>query len=214
MEWPLLAGVPAEEVQQLLAISRRRRFAKGEVVFHRGDPGDSLHLVVSGRFAIRLTTPLGDTATLGIRGPGESFGELALVDPDAHRSATVEALEPAETRAVAYSEFERLQSQRPEMGRVLVALLGAALRRTNELLLDALYVPAERRVLRRLAELAAGGEVILTQEELAQVAGTSRSTVNRVLREEEKRGAIALERGRTVVLDLAAIQRRGRVTSE
>jgi len=214
VEWPLLAGVPAEEVQHLLAISRRRRFEKGEVVFHRGDPADSLHLVVSGRFAIRLMTPVGDTATLAICGPGQSFGEVALVDPDAHRSATVEALERAETRAVLYSEFERLQGERPEMTRVLVALLGAALRRTNELLLDALYVPAERRVLRRLAELAAGGDVVLTQEELAEVAGTSRSTVNRVLRDEEKRGSLTLERGRTVVLDLAAIERRGRVMSE
>lgn len=215
MEWKILAGVPAEEVHRLLAACRRRTFAKGEVVFHHGDPGDSLHLVVSGRFAIRIMTPFGGTATLGIRGPGQSFGEMALVHPAAHRAATVAALEPAETRTVAYSEYERLRTLHPEIDRVLVVLLAAEVRRNGELLLDALYIPAERRVLRRLAELAEAAEVVaLTQEELAQLAGTSRATVNRVLREEERRGTLSLRRGETIVLDREAIRKRGRVTSE
>src|SRR5437868_12006755 len=107
MEWPIFAGLPQEDVQAVLGVARKRTFSKGEIVFHRGDPGDSLHLVVSGRFAVRVMTPVGDVATVRIRGPGESFGEMALVHPTAHRSATVGALEPAETRALAYSEFER-----------------------------------------------------------------------------------------------------------
>jgi CRP/FNR family transcriptional regulator, cyclic AMP receptor protein len=83
--------------------------------------------------------------------------------------------------------------------------------RNGQLLLDALYVPAERRVLRRLLEL--GSPVVLTQEELAQLAGTSRATVNRVLRDEEKRGAVELTRGRITVSDADAIRRRARVTT-
>jgi CRP/FNR family transcriptional regulator, cyclic AMP receptor protein len=208
MEWPLFEGLPRDDVQSVLQAARRRMFAKGEIVFHYGDPGDSLHLVVKGRFAVRVMTPVGDVATLGIRGPGESFGEMALVEPDAHRSATIQALEPSETLALAYSQLGHL---RPAVDRMLVVLLADQLRRNNQLLLDAFYVPAERRVLRRLLEL--GETVELTQEELAQLAGTSRATVNRVLREEEKRGALRLDRGRVTVLDADALRRRARTAA-
>jgi CRP/FNR family cyclic AMP-dependent transcriptional regulator len=87
----------------------------------------------------------------------------------------------------------------------------------NERLLGALYLPVERRLLRRLRELTAASDddeqpidVPLTQEELAELAGTTRATINRILREEEKRGTVALRRGRTVVLDRAQIARRAR----
>jgi CRP-like cAMP-binding protein len=208
MEWPLFAGLPQHDVQAVLGTARRRMFAKGEVVFHHGDPGDSLHLVAKGRFAVRVMTPTGDVATLGIRGPGESFGEMALVNPDAHRSATVQALEPAETLALAYSQLGHV---RGAVDRMLVVLLADQMRRSNQLLLDAFYVPAERRVLRRLLEL--GETVVLTQEELAQLAGTSRATVNRVLRDEEKRGALRLDRGRVTVLDAESLRRRARTAA-
>jgi CRP/FNR family transcriptional regulator, cyclic AMP receptor protein len=211
VEFRLLSDVPPEEARELLAVSRRRTFAKGEVVFHAGDPGDSLHLVVKGSFAVRLIAPRGDTVTVAVRGPGDNFGEMALAAPDARRSATVAALEPAETLAVYYGEFERLSRRHPEMSQVLISFLSAEIRRQNELLLDALYVPAERRVVRRLAELAdvyadGDGVIALTQEELAQIAGTSRGTVNRVLREQEERGAISLRRGKTTIVDRDALR--------
>jgi len=212
VEFRLLSNVPADEVRELLAISRRRTFSRGEVVFHRDDPGNSLHLIVKGTFAVRITTPLGDTVTVAVRGPGDNFGEMALADPEHRRSATIAALEPAETMAVYYDEFERLRKRHPEINKLLTAFLVGEIRRQNELLLDALYVPAERRVLRRLAELAdmyadADGVIALTQEELAQIAGTSRATVNRVLRAEEERGAVALTRGKTAIVDREALGR-------
>ena len=201
-----MSDLPPEDVRALLAVSRRRTFEKGEVVFHRDDPGDSLHLVVKGSFAIRLMTPLGDTVTVGVRGPGDNFGEMALAAPESRRSATVAALQPSETMAVRFTEFERLRKTHPEITQVLIAFLAGEIRRQNELLLDALYVPAERRVLRRLVELAdmyadGDGVIALNQEELAQIAGTSRATVNRVLREQEQRGAVALARGKTAIVD-------------
>jgi CRP/FNR family cyclic AMP-dependent transcriptional regulator len=214
VEFRLLSDVAPEEVRELLAISRRRSFGKGEVVFHRDDPGDCLHLVVKGSFAVRLITPLGDTVTVAVRGPGDNFGEMALVAPDSRRSATVAALQPAETLALYYGDFERLRRGHPEISQVLIGFLAGEVRRQNELLLDALYVPAERRVLRRLAELAevyadGDGTIALTQEELAQIAGTSRATVNRVLREQERRGAVALDRGRTTIVDGELLRRGG-----
>jgi len=153
MQWRLLEGVDEEDVRRLLSVSRRRRFGRNEVVFHRDDPGDSLHLIEKGRFAIRIMTPLGDTVTIAVRGPGESFGEMALVGEAPRRSATVVALEQAETLAVYKREFEDLRRNHRSVDEVLFAFLVAEIRMLNERLLEALYIPVERRVLRRLREL-------------------------------------------------------------
>jgi CRP/FNR family transcriptional regulator, cyclic AMP receptor protein len=218
VKWELLDGLADTEVQALLSIARRRKFARGEVVFHEHDPSDTLHLVDKGRFAVRAATPLGDTAILAVLGPGDMFGELSLLgDPQARRSATVSALEAGETRSVHRLDFDRLRSEHPETAEVLISILAGQVRRLSRHLLEALYVPADKRVLRRLLELGdlyGGGDgavvVPLTQEDLAGLAGTSRATVNRVLREEEARGAVQLGRGRTTVLDRESLARRGR----
>jgi CRP/FNR family cyclic AMP-dependent transcriptional regulator len=210
MEWPLLADLPAEDVRELLAIARRRTFSKGEVVFHRDDPAESLHLIVKGRFGARVQTPLGDSVLLDVLGPGSAFGELALLLPGARRSATISALEDGETRSVFRDDFALLQRSHPGVKDVLLRLLAEQLRRATDRIVEAHYVDAETRVRRRVAELAKiypSGAVPLTQEDLAAMAGTSRATVNRVLREEEKRGAVALQRGRTTVLDLDELDR-------
>ena len=177
MEWQLLADVPDEALHALLTIARRRTFTRGEVVFHRGDPADSLNLIRKGRFSVLITTPLGDTAMLSVRGPGDAFGELALLG-DPIRSATVSALEPAETHSVYRDDFERLRHEHPIVNDVLVGILTDRLRRLSDQLVEAYYVPADRRVLRRMCELselyrADDGEVVipLTQEEIAELAG-------------------------------------------
>lgn len=217
MKWPIFDGIPDAEVQRVLSIARRRTFARGEVVFHAGDPADTLHLIAQGRFAARVQTAVGDTAILTVLGPGELFGEVALLGPEQRRSATIEALEAGETRSIFRDDFERLRREHPGVSEVLIAILISEVKRLSRHLLEALYVPSDKRVLRRLVELTAvygaGGESIaipLRQEDLAGLAGTSRATVNRVLREEETRGAVALGRGRITVLDVATLERRGR----
>ena len=213
MEWPLLAGLPTEDVRRVLEVARRRTFAKGEVVFHRDDPADSLHLVVRGRFGARVVTPVGDSVLVDVLGPGQSFGELALLQGDARRSATIEALEASETRSVYRDDFARLQRDHPGVKDVLLRLLAEQLRRSTDRVVEAHYVDAETRVRRRLSELALtyeDGVVSLRQEDLAALAGTSRATVNRVLREEEELGVVALGRGRTTLLDRAALELRCR----
>lgn len=212
--WQLFRDLPEAELRRLVSIGRRRRFGRNEVVFHRGDPADTLHLVARGRFAARVTTQLGDTTTYTLHGPGDAFGELALVEEGAVRSTTVAALEPGETHAIHRADFLRLRDSYPVVNDVLVRLLAKRLRRANERLLEALFVPADTRVLRCLCSLADvyGGEpapaIPLTQEDIAGLAGTSRATVNRVLRAEAKRGTVELRRGRTVLLDLAELARR------
>jgi CRP-like cAMP-binding protein len=162
-------------------------------------------------------TPLGDVATIAVRGPGESFGEMALIAEEPRRSATVTALEDAETFAVYRAEFEQLRQRRPDVDRFLFRFVVGEVRNLTERLLEALYLPVEKRVLRRLVDLAAlyrgqGDDVViaLTQEAIAELAGATRSTVNQILRDEERRGTIKLERGKTRILDLDQLTRRAR----
>ena len=216
MEWRLLEDVPAEQVRELMRVARRRRFSRNAIVFHRDDPGDSLHLIVKGRFAIQVMTPLGDTATIAIRGPGESFGEMALMD-GARRSATVLAVQESETLSIYKREFDRLRHEHAAVNDAVIQFLAGEVRMLNERLLEALYMPVERRVLRRLAELGSlytepdgTAEVTLTQEAIAELAGATRPTVNRVLRDEADRGLIELMRGRIRILDLDGLRHRAR----
>jgi CRP-like cAMP-binding protein len=209
MQWPILAGIPEGDARRVLEIARRRTFGRREVVFHRGDPADTLHLVHTGRFAARIQTPLGDTVMLSLVGPGETFGEIALLDDVGPRSATVVSLEKAETRAIHKLDFDALVAKHPAVADILARALALRVRRLSDLLLEAHYVGADRRVLRRLAEFGVdGGVVPLTQEEISNLAGTSRATVNRVVRDAQERGEVALSRGRIEVIDAAALLTR------
>jgi CRP/FNR family transcriptional regulator, cyclic AMP receptor protein len=213
MDWRLFEGVPAQDARQVLAIARRRTFGQGEVVFHQDDPADSLHLVVKGRFAVARRTALGEDTLLAICGPGEAFGELALISGDA-RSATVSALEPGETLAVHRIDFDELRTHHGSVDRVLAGVLARQLRRMNELLSEAFYETAPRRVLRRLLELGAVDEqtgdeqVRITQEQVGALAGASRATVAAVIAAEKARGTIEVRRGLITLRDPAALRRR------
>jgi CRP/FNR family cyclic AMP-dependent transcriptional regulator len=217
MEWRILNGVSEEDRRQILATARRRRFDENEVVFHEGDPGASLHLLAKGRVAVRVTTPLGDTATLNLLGPGEAFGELALLSRTALRTATVVALEPVETLSLHRDQFEELRQRYPSIERFLSEALAARVERLSEQLLEALFVPADKRVVRCLLSAAgvyggvkAGTVVNLTQEDLAGLAGTTRPTVNRVLQRAAEDEAVVLGRGRIEIVDPDQLERRAR----
>lgn len=217
VEWGLLQGVPEEDRRAVLKAAARRRFAAGDVVFHEGDPGDTLHLIASGKVAVQVSTPGGDVATLAVLAAGDFFGDLALVDEGSRRSATVRAIERCETLAVHRDDFNDLCRRRPSVERFLVLLLATQVRRLSGQVLEALYVPAEQRVLRRLAGLVAlwagDGTVVtipVTQEELASMAGTTRPTANRALQDLAAAGVVELGRGRVVVLDSDALTRRAR----
>ena len=217
MKWHLLSGLGEEDVRKLLTVARRRRFSRNEVVFHHDDLGDSLHLIAKGRFAIRLVAPFGESALIRVRGPREHFGEMALIAEGSRRSATVFALEAAETFAIPATEFERLRKDHPKLDGILLQQLAAEVRLVDQRLLELLYLPANRRLLRRLAELAvlydrgdSEIDVPLTQEQLAELANTSRATVNAVLREEQRRGSLRLARGSTIVLDVDDLRARAR----
>jgi len=212
VEWDLFKGLPEEWVRQIVSDARRRRFARREVLFHEGDPAASVHLIARGRVAVRVTTPLGDVATLDLLVAGDLLGEMALLLPGAARSATAVALEPTDTLVVDAARFAAMRAEQPALADVLIQLLSARVRQLNDRLVEALYVPADVRLLRRVLELAQvyGDTIPLTQEDLAGLAGATRATVNRVLRREEKVGTVALSRGQLTVLDRATLARRAR----
>lgn len=216
MDWALLAPLDESERRTVLSLARRRRFARGEIVFHEGDPGDVLHLVEKGHVALRATTPLGDVAMLRVLGPGAYFGEFAVLSPGP-RSATAVALDAVETRCLSDGALADLRAHDAAVDRVLMEALIVEVRRLSAALVEALYVPVNKRLLRRLVELgelfdrgSAPVSIPLTQEELAQLAGTTRPTANRVLRSLEEEGIVLIERGRIAIVDPSGLARRAR----
>jgi CRP-like cAMP-binding protein len=152
---------------------------------------------------------------LSVVGPGEGFGEGALLAPDSRRTASAVALEATETRSITRDEFERLRDANPRIEQFLTNLLAGQVRRLSAHLLEALYVPVESRVLRRLLMLAESYattdgtiEVPITQDDLATMAGTTRPTANRVLKAAEDERLVRVGRGRVEILDLEALARR------
>jgi CRP-like cAMP-binding protein len=214
MDWPVLASLPADERRTLAAGLRRRAYRRDEVIVHQGDPADTLHLIAAGHASVRVTMRGGEFVVVELLGPGDSFGELALVGPGSRR-ATVVALERCETLSLGRDEFERLRTAYPGVDRFLIDLLSRRVDKLNTYLLEALFVPAERRVLRRLLELCelypADGQGIMipvTQEMLASLAGTTRPTANQVLRRLVAGGIVTVSRSQIVVLNRPGLHQR------
>ena len=212
MQWALFDDLASESVNRILGAARRIRLSRGDVLFHEGDHAETVYLVESGKVAVRISTPEGALVTVALLGPGSAVGELALIGDDEHRTATVQAVEPVVALALRRREFAELRRQHPSVTEFLIKSLAATVRRLDAQLVEAFHLPAEVRIRRRLHALAQvydrGSPVIvvdLTQEELAQLAGTTRPTLNRVLREEERRGTLRLGRGRIVILNRAQL---------
>jgi len=220
MDWPVFASLPPDERRTLAAGLRRRAYRRDEVIFHQGDPADTLHLIAAGHASARVTMPGGEFVVVGILGPGDAVGELALVGGPRPRGATVVALERCETLSLGRDEFERLRTAYPGVDRFLVELLARRVDKLNTYLTEVLFVPAERRVLRRLLELCelypADGQGIVipvTQETLASLAGTTRPTANQVLRRLVADGIVTVSRSQVVVVNHAGLrQRAGQAT--
>jgi len=217
VQWPLLDVLSEDDRRQLLARARRRRFARNEVIFHEGDPGETLHLVARGHVALRLHTPLGDVATARVVRAGEFFGELAVVTPGP-RNATAVALDPVETVAIDRAQLNSLRGRHNQVNELLLAALVTEVRRLASQLLEAMYVPVDKRLWRRIHDLTVifGTEarpattIPLTQDVIAQLTGCTRPTANRVLRSAEAASLIGMTRGQLEILDVDAVHRLAR----
>jgi CRP/FNR family transcriptional regulator, cyclic AMP receptor protein len=189
-----------------------RRFRRGETIFHQGDPGDALHVVRSGSVRVVLPSPTArDDAILVTLGPGEFFGELAILDGQPH-SATVVAGEPAETLVLRRDAFDRLLDREPLMARALLAALAGELRRLTGHVEALHFLDLPGRLAKRILQLAEAGvpgerrEVRLdwpyTQSELAAMIGGSRESVNRLMGGLVAAGVVRMEGDSLVIADL------------
>jgi CRP/FNR family transcriptional regulator/CRP/FNR family cyclic AMP-dependent transcriptional regulator len=193
----------------LLALTRRRRYGRGDVLFHQGDPGHGLHLVIAGHLKVVLLRETGEEVVLSILGPGDVAGEMALLD-SAPRSATVVALEDVETATLSRADFLGLLRRSPETVQGLLAILARTIRRLDTEVGALRFTDLQGRLARKLLDLAqAHGRpvgdateitVALTQEELAGLIGATRQRVNKLLGCFEARGAIARQRRRIRIL--------------
>jgi CRP/FNR family transcriptional regulator, cyclic AMP receptor protein len=204
----VLRGLSDDEQRAVLASARRRRYARNEVIFHEGEPGETLHLLAKGRVAVQTTTPMGDTVIVNVLGPGDSFGEVALVDPKSCRIATIRALEAVETLSLSRAAFDELRQKEPAVNQFLLEVLAEHVIGLNERLREAYFVPVETRVTRCLVRLGRiygdGGKtatVPLNQDTIATMVGATRPSVNRVLRQLEGDGLICLSRGSLELTD-------------
>jgi CRP/FNR family transcriptional regulator, cyclic AMP receptor protein len=215
---PLFAGLDKEGLDGLVRGMRVRRFRRGETVFHLGDPGDALFIVMSGSIKITLPADTGDEAILATLRPGDFFGELALLD-GAPRSATAVAIEASETYVLARDRFRELISTEPVMREAVLATLAAEVRRLTHHVEELHFLDITGRLASRLARMTAesgatpleGGAVRLagplTQGDLAAMIGCTRQSVNKLLGMFTDEGLIRLEKDRIVVLDVVGLTR-------
>jgi CRP-like cAMP-binding protein len=214
----LFAHVRADALEELASQMRRRRFRRGEVIFHQGDVGDSLQVVSSGSVKIVLASAEGEEAIIATLQPGDFFGELALLD-GAPRSTTATAIEPTETLTLPREQFIELLGRDPQIAQALLHALAGELRRLTSHVEELHFLDLAGRLATRLARLAreaapvTDGRVDLnwpyTQSDLAAMIGGTRQSVNRLLSGLVEEGLLVVERDTLVITDLAQLERRG-----
>ena len=212
-------GVDPKAVQNLLTELETVRFPRGTTIFNEGEPGDRLYIIIDGKVKLARHSSDGRENLLTIMGPSDMFGELSIFDPGPRTSSAV-----CVTEVTAASMNSDLLHQwiddHPGISAQLLRMLARRLRRTNNSLADLIFTDVPGRVAKALLQLAnrfgtqEGPNLRvthdLTQEEIAQLVGASRETVNKALAEFAHRGWIRLEGKSVVICDTERLARRAR----
>lgn len=178
------ADAPADALEALTAAATAVQMVRGDVLFREGDAPDALYLVLSGRLAIALSSPIDKRESVfALMEPGDLFGELGMLD-NGPRSALARALEPSTVLSVAYGPVIDMFHARPTMLWNVTRLLARRLRAMDEALADSVFLDVTGRTAKRLLELAGSADSFVlpvTQEELAGMVGASRERVNKAI---------------------------------
>jgi CRP/FNR family cyclic AMP-dependent transcriptional regulator len=209
----LFRGLPKATLERIAALAVRRVCEDGRVIFLQGDPGDSLCGVVSGRVRISTSRPGGKEIFLNVIGPGDTFGEIALLD-GLTRTATATAIGRTELTIIPRGAFLVLLRAEPQLALHVIQLLCKRVRWTAELMQDSALLSVAPRLAKRLLSLArqqgrdtpAGTALALSQEELAQFLGLSRQVVNQYLQSWKSQGWVRLGRGNLVICQRHPLQ--------
>lgn len=205
---PLFEDLSREELMRISRVAVPRRFPEGTRVFHEGDESDSCYVVRSGELRVTRQHSDGRAIALATLGPGDMFGELAMLDGEA-RSASVETLSDVALLALSAADMRGLLAKNPQITVKLVITLTRRLRAANERIASQSFQTVPSRVAGVLGQLIAGEEphdgregmtLRMRQADLAQLAGTSRESVSRFLANLERAGVVRVGRGRVTVL--------------
>ena len=215
----LFQGVPAEDAEMIAGQFDVLDVPRGTVVFHEGEPGDSLYIVLAGKIKLGRRTADGRENLVAVMGPSDQFGELSLFDPGP-RTSTAVAVTDARLARMSKQALRTWITQRPQIAEQLLRVVARRLRRTNAMLGDLIFTDVPGRVAKALLQLARQfgsqeGNTTrvthdLTQEELAQLVGASRETVNKALADFASRGWLRLEPRSVVIMDVERMARRAR----
>ena len=216
---PLFERMSPEEREELRGIVSQTTLRRGEVLFNEGDSGDRLYILLTGKVKLGHTSVDGRENLLAVLGPGEVVGELTLFDPGP-RSTTATAVATTELLALEHNQLMGFIDSHPTLAKDMLRALAVRLRRTNIALADLVFSDVPGRVAKALLDLAErfgaptedGIHVPhdLTQEELAQLVGASRETINKSLAEFVSRGWIRLEGRAVTLIDVERLKRRAR----
>jgi CRP/FNR family transcriptional regulator/CRP/FNR family cyclic AMP-dependent transcriptional regulator len=214
---PLFANLDTESLRELEQAARPRGFRAGEIIFHRDDPGQMLYVIKQGKVRIYITSPDGQEVTLAVFGPGDYFGELAILD-GRPRSASAIALDVVETQALQRSDFIAAVNRHPRIAIQVMQALSVRLRHTDAMIEDLLFLDVHGRVAKKLLDLAELHgvrtpegiriEMKLTQTDLAALVGASRESVNKVIGYFVDKRFISSEKRKITILRLADLRQR------
>ncbi len=218
---PLFAGLGPRELDALLPAARPVRFAAREEVFHKGDPGAQLFVVVSGRLKALTTSQEGDDVVFSLMGPGEVFGEVAVLG-ECRRTATVRAIDACELLALDRRDFLAFLRKSPDVAIGLLGLLANRLRNVSELVEDTQFLNLPLRLAKKFTACARtygepddGGVRInlrLSQEEWGDLVGATRESVNKQMRAWSEEGLIRVDGGYVLLLRPEELERIARLT--
>ena len=215
----IFQGVDPNAAEALARTLEPVEFPRGYAMFTEGEPGDRLYIILSGKVKIGRRAPDGRENLLWVAGPSDMFGELSIFDPGPRTSS---ATTVTETKAVSLDRpgLRKWINERPEIAEQLLRVLARRLRRTNDTLADLIFTDVPGRVAKELLRLARrfgtqdGGLLRvthdLTQEEIAQLVGASRETVNKALADFAHRGWLRLEGKTVLILEPDRLVRRAR----
>jgi CRP-like cAMP-binding protein len=206
----LLRSASDEVIDAVATASQLRAFRRGQMVFTRGDPSDTLFVVISGRVKVVVRSADGGELTLTIIQPGGVFGELGIAD-GGPRSADADALDECQLLLVPLETVQNISALEPPVVQALLNSTTATLRRLTEAASDLVFLDLPRRVAKVLLSLPRGDDGVirpaLSQEELAHQAGGTRQSINATLRGFERRGWIEVHDRAVTIRQVPALRR-------
>ena len=212
----LFSDFSVKQLEAVSLVARKKTLQRRDELFHKGDPGGEIYIVVSGKLKALTTSVEGDDVVFSILGPGEVFGEVALLGATP-RTATLSAIEDCQLLAIDRRDFMSFLRTNPEVSVKLLAVLAMRLKRVSELVEDTLFLNLPLRLAKKLLSLsraygeeAAEGiriDLRLSQEEWGDLVGTTRESINKQMRQWTEAGIVRIDDGYVVILNPVELEK-------